>query len=164
MGRPTTFPDSLSANCPKQQILDEMDEAGEGLSGRFQILALFLPQMIFFLIFPVMTRPWSDHSRVQGGSQQAWVQVDHALHHPRLFLVVSNCRSGFWAVWGVWTHPPHCKATTTSDLWLLFGSSACFLRNIFHVSHQINTDVGTSQTGLPARVQLKRKNVFLPCF
>lgn len=47
-GRPTTFPDSPSANCPKQQILDETEKAGEGLSGRTQILAVFLPQMIFF--------------------------------------------------------------------------------------------------------------------
>lgn len=45
--RPTTFPDSPSANCPEQQILDETEKAGEGLSGRIQILALFLPQMIF---------------------------------------------------------------------------------------------------------------------
>lgn len=107
----------------------------------------------FFFIFPVMARPWSDHSRGQRGPQQAWVQVDHALHRPRLFLVVSNCRSGFGAVWGVWTPPPpiaELPRPLISDLCLALQ----------HVSWEISSMCPTGLTRTWERVKLAYRPEF----
>lgn len=100
-----------------------------------------------------MARPWSDHSRVQGGSQRAWVQVDHALHRPRLVLVVSNHGSGFWVVWGVCppTHPiAELPRPLISDLCLALQ----------HISWEISSMCPTGLTRTWERVKLAYRPEF----